>query len=89
MGIMIQILSFIKLELGKTNDVINALKAMAVVKEIYYISGEFDLAVLMEGDTEEELNDAYLEGIDTIKGIALSNSHLIIKHWNVQADKEQ
>ncbi len=86
---MIQILSFIKLELGKTNDVINALKAMAVVKEIYYISGEFDLAVLMEGNTQEELNEAYLEGIDTIRGIVLSNSHLIIKHWNVQADKEQ
>ena len=86
---MIQILSFIKLELGKTNDVINALKAMAVVKEIYYISGEFDLAVLMEGNTQEEMNEAYLEGIDTIRGIVLSNSHLIIKHWNVQADKEQ
>ena len=77
----IKILSIMKIKLGKTADVINALKSMSVVKEIFYITGEYDIAILMEGESETELNENYLNQIDKIEGIDNSVSHLVIKHW--------
>lgn len=70
-----------KIKLGFTTQVLAALKAMSVVKEIFYITGEYDVAILMEGENENELNEYYLNHIDKIEGIYNSVSHLVIKHW--------
>jgi hypothetical protein len=82
----IKILSFIKVEMGKTQEVIDALKKIPVVKEINFITGEYDLTILMEG-SDNELNDSYLNALGQVKGIATSNSHLVIKQFLVNQIK--
>lgn len=84
---MVQIISFMKIILGKTNDVVQALSSIPVVKDIYAITGEYDLAIILNG-TEAEINNCYINQLDKIKGIADSMSHLVIKHLSVNQPED-
>lgn len=83
---MVKILSFLRLELGKTMDVVRELKLIKNVKEIYYITGEFDLVMIIEGSSSEELHDIIVKKIDIINGILQMSSHLLVKRWTFDSD---
>jgi DNA-binding Lrp family transcriptional regulator len=77
----IKILSFIKVELGHTLEIVEKLKGFKNIKEIYYIKVEYDLVVKIEGDSSEELQKFMVERIGMIKWLKKINSHLMVKRW--------
>jgi len=79
---VIRILTFMKIQVGKTLDVINTLLLVPQVKEIFYITGDYDLAVRIEGNSPEELHDTFVSSIDPIPNILNSNSHFLIKEFS-------
>jgi DNA-binding Lrp family transcriptional regulator len=76
---VIQILSFMTLEIGQTENVLNALKEIPQIKEIFYITGEFDLAIVIEANSNDEIHELFMKKIDKLDGIEVSTSHLIMK----------
>ena len=77
----VKILSFIKVELGRTMEIVEKLQAIKNVKEIYYITGDYDLVMKIEGESSEELQKLMISQIDIIEGINKLNSHLMVKRW--------
>ena len=82
----VKILSFIKVDLGRTMEIVEKLKTIRNVKEIYYITGDYDLVMKIEGDSSEELQKIIINQIDTIKGINQLNSHLMVKRWMTDSE---
>ncbi len=82
----VKILSFIKVDLGRTMEIVEKLKTIRNVKEIYYITGDYDLVMKIEGDSSEELQKIMITQIDTIKGINQLNSHLMVKRWMTDSE---
>jgi DNA-binding Lrp family transcriptional regulator len=78
---MVQILTLLKITLGKIDDVFAKLQELPFVKVIYYVTGKYDLALIIEGKTSDELHEFFMEELDNIEGIKTSTSHLIMKRW--------
>jgi DNA-binding Lrp family transcriptional regulator len=78
---MVQIVSFLKLKLGKSDEVLTALKQIPQVRDIYFITGEYDIVIMVEAPTGEEIHNLFTDRIEKISGISLSNSHLVMRHW--------
>jgi DNA-binding Lrp family transcriptional regulator len=79
---MVQIMCFLKLKIGITEDVMKKLIEIPQVKQIDIITGEYDLVALLEAESGEELHHLFAEKIEKIPGIESSNSHLIMLRWN-------
>ncbi|MHA1583711.1 MAG: Lrp/AsnC ligand binding domain-containing protein [Promethearchaeota archaeon] len=77
----VRIWSFLTTEIGKTLEIVNKLRCIPQVKEINYITGEFDLALVIEAETGEELHTIFSERINKIPGIKRSSSNLLLKRW--------
>ena len=78
---MVQILSFMKVELGKALEVVEELRKIPQVKEMSYITGDYDLVMRIEGESSEELHKLFINKIDKIENVHEINSHLLVKHW--------
>ena len=78
---MVQILSFMKVELGKALEVVEELKKIPQVKEMSYITGDYDLVMRIEGESSEELHKLFVNKLDKIEAVREMNSHLLVKHW--------
>ena len=78
---MVQILSFMKVELGKALQVVEELRKIPQVKEMSYITGDYDLVMRIEGESSEELHQLFIKQIDKIEAVSEINSHLLVKHW--------
>ena len=77
----IQIITFMKIEIGKTMDVVQILKTIPEITEINYITGEFDLAIVIETENQKILYQIFSEKIDEIPWIKRSSSNLLLKRW--------
>ena len=82
----VKILSFIKVELGRTMEIVEKLQTIKNVKEIYYITGDYDLVMKIEGESSEELQKIMVTQIDIIDGIIQLNSHLMVKRWMTDSE---
>jgi len=78
---MVQILSFMKVELGKALEVVEELKKIPQVKEMSYITGDYDLVMRIEGESSEVLHKLFINKLDKIEAVREMNSHLLVKHW--------
>ncbi|MHA1777335.1 MAG: hypothetical protein DRO88_09060 [Promethearchaeia archaeon] len=79
---IVKIMTFVKVEVGKSLEVIAQLQKIPEVQQISYITGEYDLMFILAADNTETINRKFLEEIDQIPAIFESSSHLIIKEWN-------
>ena len=78
---MVQILSFMKVELGKALEVVEELRKIPQVKEMSYITGDYDIVMRIEGESSEELHKLFINQIDKIEAVREMNSHLLVKNW--------
>ena len=74
----VRILTFGKLKLGQTDDVLQELQKIPQIEEIYLITGQFDIAFMIKAD-EEEIHEIFSKQIDKIDGITESYSNLLMK----------
>ena len=85
----VRILTFMNIEIGKTLEVVEVLRRIKEIIEINYITGEYDLAILMEGESSEKIHQIFTEQIEKIPYIIRSSSNLIIKRWIADAPKRK
>jgi DNA-binding Lrp family transcriptional regulator len=79
---MVSILSFMVARVGATESVATALQKIPQVRDVYFVTGKYDLAVRIEGASSEEIFSIFSEQIEKIEGITVSESHLIMRHWS-------
>ena len=85
----IQILTFMNIEIGKTLEVVELLRRIPEIKEISYITGEYDLVILLEGDSSEDIHNIFTQQIEKIPFIIRSSSNLMAKRWIVKDSLDQ
>ncbi|WP_457557415.1 Lrp/AsnC ligand binding domain-containing protein [Candidatus Harpocratesius sp.] len=78
----VKIMTFLKIQVGKSLDVIAKLRKIPEVRQISYITGEYDLMFILAAENTQTLYLKFLNDIDQIPEIIESSSHLIIKEWN-------
>lgn len=59
----------IKVKIGKLPDVAKEILSIEEVKELYMVTGPFDLLAIIETDKYEELGEVIVEKIHKIKDI--------------------
>lgn len=57
----------IKVKVGKLPDVVKELLAIEEIKELYMVTGPFDLLAILEADKYEELGEAIVDKIHKVK----------------------
>lgn len=77
----VRILTFMKIEVGKTMEVVKELQKIPDVVEIDYITGAYDLVVILEAESPKKLHTVFYHQIDRIPAIISSSSNLLIKRW--------
>jgi DNA-binding Lrp family transcriptional regulator len=76
----ISALAFLKIgNLSQTSNVANLLDAIPEVKNIYLMTGEFNIVVKLSTDTPDRLEEIVREKIASIKGIESITYHLIAR----------
>lgn len=75
------ILAFIDLFVDSphVDDVVAALKEFKNINEIYEVTGEFDIVILVKANDIEELRDLLKNKIMKIKGIKSTVSSIVLK----------
>ncbi|EQD45133.1 AsnC family transcriptional regulator [mine drainage metagenome] len=75
------ILAFIDLFVDSphVDDVVEALKEFKKISEIYEVTGEFDIVILVKTNDIEELRDLLKNKIMKIKGIKSTVSSIVLK----------
>ena len=61
---IVKIMTFVKVEVGKSLEVIAQLQKIPEVQQISYITGEYDLMFILAADNTETINRKFLEEID-------------------------
>lgn len=81
----VKIMTFVKVEVGKSLEVIEQLQKIPEIQQISYITGEYDLMFILAAHDTQTINQKFIQEIDQIPAILESSSHLIIKEWNQSA----
>ena len=76
----IRILTFMKIRLGKIQTAYQKVQEIPEVKEVFAITGEYDLAIILEGESGDKLHEIFAGKLDELEGLIESHSHLVMKH---------
>ena len=85
----VRILTFMNIEIGKTLEVVELLRKIPEVKEISYITGEYDLVILLEGRSSEDIHNIFIQQIEKIPFIIRSSSNLLAKRWIAENPRKE
>ena len=85
----VQILTFMNIEIGKTLEVVELLRKIPEVREISYITGEYDLVILLEGGSSADIHNIFTKQIEKIPFIIRSSSNLMAKRWIAKNPSEE
>ncbi|MGI0101415.1 MAG: Lrp/AsnC ligand binding domain-containing protein [Nitrosotalea sp.] len=66
-------------ELGKENHIVNEIKKIANVKEVYPVYGVYDVLMIMESDSMEVLRETITSKVRKLDGIKSTLTMIIVK----------
>jgi len=66
-------------ELGKENDIVNEIKKIANVKEVYPVYGVYDVLMIIESDSMEVLRETITSKVRKLDGIKSTLTMIIVK----------
>lgn len=66
-------------ELGKENQIVNEIKKIANVKEVYPVYGVYDVLMVIESDSMEVLRETITSRIRKLDGIKSTLTMIIVK----------
>ena len=72
--------AFILMEavVGKTKEVVDALRQVEGVKSVDTVTGPYDVIAIIEGDTLNEIGDIVTEKVHPVPGISRTVTCLVI-----------
>jgi DNA-binding Lrp family transcriptional regulator len=79
---MVTFIILINTERNKVNAVAEALVNLDQVSEVYSVSGNYDLVVIVRAKNNEDLADLVTEKMQGIEGIELTESMLALKSFS-------
>lgn len=82
---MIQLLSLLVVRTGSLQSVRQSLSAMPEIQQIYFITGTFDLALVIELPDGQAAQDLFSLRIEKIPGIVSSQTHLVLERTSPSA----
>lgn len=77
----VKLMTFLKVQIGQSLNVVSKLRQIPEVRQISYITGEYDIMFILEAEKTKDLYRKFVKEIDQIPEIIESSSHLIIKEW--------
>lgn len=77
---MIQLLGLLVVQTGSLHAVRRELAAISQVKEVYFLTGTFDLAVRIETEDGASAQELFTQKLERISGIVSSQTHLVLEH---------
>ena len=77
----IKVVSFLKVQTGKTADIVEKLKTIDSVKKILSITGNYDIIVELQTPTTDQLYEEFIKKVDVIPGLRKVHSNYVMKSW--------
>ncbi|MFI0487343.1 Lrp/AsnC family transcriptional regulator [Actinomadura sp. 9N215] len=85
---MVTAIVFVKADVARIHEVAETIAALDGVSEVYSITGDHDLMVMIRVRRHEELNDIIPGRLNKVTGIVASETHIAFRTYS-QHDLEQ
>lgn len=79
---MITAIVLIKAAVDRIPEVAQAIAELPAVSEVYSVTGEFDLIVMVRVRGHEELADAIADRLNKVPGIASTETHIAFRSYS-------
>ena len=81
LGMTIKAIILCKLGINVIKSVIEDLKKIPQITKVMSLTGDYDLLAEAVVETPEELYEIFVNKIDMIDGITVSNTHMVMKEF--------
>lgn len=79
---MITAIVLVKAAVNRIPEVAQAIADLPAVSEVYSVTGEFDLIVLVRVKGHEELADAIADRLNKVSGVASTETHIAFRSYS-------
>ena len=79
---MITAIVLVKAAVNRIPEVAQAIAELPAVSEVYSVTGEFDLIVMVRVRGHEELADAIADRLNKVPGIASTETHIAFRSYS-------
>lgn len=79
---MITAIVLVKAAVDRIPEVAQAIADLPAVSEVYSVTGEFDLIVMVRVKGHEELADAIADRLNKVSGVASTETHIAFRSYS-------
>ena len=79
---MITAISFVKAEVARIPEVAEAIAALDGVSEVYSVTGEIDLIVLVRVKAHEDVADVIADQVNKVPGVLSTETHIAFRAYS-------
>ena len=79
---MITAISFVKADVARIPEVAEAIAALDGVSEVYSVTGEIDLIVLVRVKAHEDVADVVADRLNKVPGVLSTETHIAFRTYS-------
>ncbi len=79
---MITAISFVKADVARIPEVAEAIAALDGVSEVYSVTGEIDLIVLVRVKAHEDVADVVADRVNKVPGVLSTETHIAFRTYS-------
>ncbi len=79
---MITAISFVKADVARIPEVAEAIAAIDGVSEVYSVTGEVDLIVLVRVKAHEDVADVVADRVNKVPGVTSTETHIAFRTYS-------
>ena len=79
---MITAISFVKADVARIPEVAEAIAALDGVSEVYSVTGEIDLIVLVRVKAHDEVADVVADRLNKVPGVVSTETHIAFRAYS-------
>jgi len=79
---VITAISFVKADVARIPEVAEAIAALDGVSEVYSVTGEIDLIVLVRVKAHEEVADVVADRLNKVPGVVSTETHIAFRAYS-------
>ena len=79
---VITAISFVKAEVARIPEVAEAIAAIDGVSEVYSVTGEIDLIVLVRVKAHEDVADVVADRVNKVPGVLFTETHIAFRAYS-------
>jgi DNA-binding Lrp family transcriptional regulator len=82
LGHVITAISFVKADVARIPEVAEAIAALDGVSEVYSVTGEIDLIVLVRVKAHEDVADVVADRVNKVPGVLSTETHIAFRTYS-------